>query len=237
MTIREDSVAAHDVNQHVRGGSIPASSLHFWHDEHRFAQDLVERFHYSRRWPSNVQSVTVAHVAGGLFGNKGDAVGAVVFTIPGTRWRFPVWELARLVRADAPIALSALVAAGVRRCRKQGGHLLVSFADRTHGHHGGIYQACGWAYAGLRKPARDAVIHNGVLVPCRTANHKWGSNSPKRLAERGIIVEPHYDDGKHLYWLALTPTGATWAQTLGLAKQSYPKRTAAVPSWFERGED
>lgn len=224
---REDSVAAHDVNQHVRGGSIPASSLHFWHDEPRFAQELVERFHYSRRWPSNVQSVTVAHVSGGLFGNKGDAVGAVVFTIPGTRWRVPVWELARLVRGEQPIALSALVAAGVRRCRKQGAHLLVSFADRTHGHHGGIYQACGWRYAGVRDRRMDGVMYQGRFIGGRAANHKWGTQSPKKLAEMGVVVEPHYDEGKHLYFLALTSTGREWSQTLGLTEQSYPKREAA----------
>lgn len=229
---REDSVAAHDVNQHVRGGSIPASSLHFWHDEPRFAQELVERFHYSRRWPSNVQSVTVAHVSGGLFGNKGDAVGAVVFTIPGTRWRVPVWELARLVRGEQPIALSALVAAGVRRCRKQGAHLLVSFADRTHGHHGGIYQACGWAYNGLRKQRIEGVILGGEYIPQRNCRHKFGSSlSTVAVIEReskrlGLEFVPKFDEGKHLYWLALTPTGAKWARSLQLAQMPYPKKDA-----------
>lgn len=208
------------------GGSIPASSLHFWHDEHNYAQDLVERFHYSRRWPSNVQSVTVAHADGGLFGNKGDAVGAVVFSIPGTRWRFPVWELSRLVRGSVPIALSALVAAGVRRCRKQGAHLLVSFADRTHGHHGGIYQACGWAYAGLRDRHMDGVTVGGVFVPGRSANSRWGTRSPQKLAAMGVVAEPHYDEGKHLYWLAVSPTGRQWAQALWLGSVAYPKAAA-----------
>ena len=226
MVMCEDGVAAHGVSQHDRGGSIPASSLHFWHDEHMYAQGLVERFHYSRRWPSNVQSVTVAHVDGGLFGNKGDAVGAVVFSIPGTRWRHPVWELSRLVRGDAKIVLSALVAAGVRRCRRQGAHLLVSFADATQGHHGGIYQACGWAYNGKRDAGMDGVVVGGVFVPGRSANSRWGTRSPERLAGKGVTATAHYDDGKHLYWKSLTKTGAEWADALELKRVAYPKPTA-----------
>src|SRR5688572_4958593 len=95
-----DSVAAHGELPVHKSGSIPASTLHFWFGEHADAMDLVERFHYSHRWPSNVQMVATAHTAGGLFGNKGECVAAVVFSIPGTRWSEDVLELSRLVRRD-----------------------------------------------------------------------------------------------------------------------------------------
>lgn len=202
---------------------------HFWFNESDEASSLVTRFHYSRRWPSNVQLVVTAHVSGGLFGTKGPAVAAVVFSIPGTRWRYPVWELSRLVRADGlTLPLSKLVARGVKRCREMGAHLLVSFADATQGHHGGVYQACGWHYGGQREPRMDGLLVRGAFVPGRVANHRWGTQSPAKLADMGVDVVPHYDMGKHLYWKALDATGETWAHDLRLRTLAYPKpaRTA-----------
>lgn len=75
MGSREESVKAHGGTPSHKSGSIPASSLHYWLNESAAAEDLVKRFHYSRRWPSNVQLVMTAHRDGGLFGNKGDARG------------------------------------------------------------------------------------------------------------------------------------------------------------------
>jgi hypothetical protein len=210
-----DSVTAHGGCQPDRGGSIPASTLHLWIGETDAATDLVKTYHYSRRWPSNIQFVMTAHEAGGLFGNKGDALAAVVYSIPGARWRFPVLELCRLVRRDdAKVPLSWLIARSVAALKKRGAHLLVSFADAQQGHHGGVYKASNWNYYGMRKAAREGVIVGGVFVPCRTANHRWGTNSPAKLVEMGIDATPKYDEGKHLYWLALTKQGQAWADEL-----------------------
>lgn len=206
-------------------GSIPASTLHYWFGNNDEAVQLVERFHYSKRWPSNVQQVMTAHEAGGLFGNRGRAVAAVVYSIPPTRWSEDVWELARLVRRDDVLCqLSAIVAASVRRLKRiDTPGLLVSFADWTQMHHGGIYQACGWSYHGKRAEAMDGVIIDGQFVPGRSANSAYGTRSPRRLKERGITAEAHWDAGKHLYWLALNPNGLAKAERIGLDSTSYPK--------------
>jgi hypothetical protein len=219
---------AHNEKPSRKSGSIPASSLHFWVNETDAAMDLVERFHYSGRWPSNVQLVMTAHLAGGLFGNKGDAVAAVVYSIPGTRWSVPVWELSRLVRTDNRLPLSALVAASVRKLKRMDTPgVMVSFADWTQKHHGGVYQACGWHYTGLRGRRMDGVIVDGEFTPGRSANSRCGTQSPSRLKERGIEAEPHYDEGKHLYWLAWGE-GIQTAEGLGLESLPYPKPRRAA---------
>ena len=220
----EGSVKAHSGHQSTGGGSIPAPSLHYWFGETEEAQWLVEKFHYSKRWPSNVQFIVTAHLDGGLFGNKGEAVGAVVYSIPPTRWSVPVLELSRLVRADsARFQLSALVGMSVRRLRRSGDvNILVSFADWTQGHHGGIYQACGWKYNGQRDRAMDGLVIDGEFVPGRGANNRFGTRSPALLKERGIEAEPHWDEGKHLYWLAWGE-GLKTAADVGLKSVPYPK--------------
>jgi len=39
----------------------------------------------------------------------------------------------------------------------------------------------------------------------------------------GRVIEPHYDEGKHLYWRALSKSGQRKAQELKLATMPYPK--------------
>lgn len=209
-----------------RGGATPTPTLTFAFGRDREAAELVEKFHYSRRVPSNVQLICTAHLPGGLFGRDGEAVAAAYFTIPGTRWGEPVMELARLVRKNGDkFPLSKLVGFAVRRMRTLT-DLLVSFADKTQGHTGYIYQACGWNYDGARERRMDGVVWGGHFIAGRACNHQWGTRSPRLLAERGIVVEPHYDEGKHLYWLALSDAGEAKAGRLGLKREKYPKGVA-----------
>jgi len=231
MTKRVGSVKAHGGYQPDGGGSIPAPTLHYRIDSASDeAEALVKNYHYSQRWPGNVQLVMTAHVDGGLFGNRGQAVAAVVYSSPPTRWSESVMELSRLVRHPLfTVSLSALIAASVRAIRKKGlVDLLVSFADVQQGHHGGVYQASGWSYTGCREPAMEGVIVDGQFVPGRSANAKYGTRSPARLAERGITAEAKWDEGKHLYWKAVTETGRAKAATLKLEALAYPKPDVAA---------
>ena len=220
----DDSVnGSTDAAHASRGGSIPASSLFWHHGETETACAMVCKHHYSRRAPSNIQHVTTAHLSGGLFGDKGEAVAAVIFSIPGTRWSVNVLELSRLVRVpSAKVPLSAMVSAAVRRIAKKNlTDLLVSFADRTQGHEGYVYRACGWSWSGTRERRMDGVIVDGVFVPGRSANSRWGTRSPSKLADLGVIAEPHYDEGKHIYWKALTPKGEREAEVVGLERKEW----------------
>ncbi len=205
------------------GGSIPASSLHFLGGQRAEAEALVLGYHYSKRTPANVQFIGSLHLPGGLFGDQGECVAAAFFSIPPTRWSEPVLELTRLVRKDKTVPLSLLIRLSLKALKRKGADLVVSFADETQGHKGYVYRACNWAYDGCRERRKDGVIVDGTFCPGRTCNNLWGTQSPDKLREMFPCktIEPHYDEGKHLYWRALGRRGAAKAQRLSLKSIPY----------------
>ena len=192
------------------------------------ACDLVMKFHYSRRIPANIQLVATLHEPGGLFGDCGQAKAACIFCVPAAKRREEVWELARLVACpDFEGSLSSLIAFAARHAKKRI-DLLVSFADVRQGHHGGIYQASSWKYAEKRKPSTEGIMVNGKFIPDRTCNHLWGTRSPEKLRKRlNVEVSRQFDEGKHLYWRALSRSGKKKAGRLGLGDLPYPKDSRA----------
>ncbi len=192
------------------------------------ARDLIEKHHYSKRWPGNVQCVGSWHDSGGLFGDYGPIIAACVFSIPPTRWSENVLELSRLCRVpNARPQLSGLISMTAKFVKKsKGASLLVSFADRTHDHHGGVYQASSWSYDGCRDRRMDGLCVDGEFVAGRSANSRWGTRSPTKLRNQigdHHEIIPHYDEGKHLYWKPLDREGKRMAGRLGLKSISYPK--------------
>lgn len=191
---------------------------------------LVRQFHYSRRMPQNILHCYAIRSAGGLFGDKGDVLAGVIFSHPPTRWSEQLAELSRLVRhPDCDVPLSKLIAFSCHWLKLAKRPLLVSFADKTQGHHGGIYQACGWNYDGCRDRRMDGLLIDGRFIPGRTCNHTFGTQSPDKVRELhpNKSIEPHYDEGKHLYWKPLMVAGRTMAKRLGLKAIPYPKPNAA----------
>ena len=150
-------------------------------------------------------------------------VAACFFSIPPTRWSERVIELSRLVRVDGiRVPLTMLISLCLKEVRKRF-DLVVSFADVMNDHHGGIYQACSWRYHGFRKASPDGCMVNGVFVPARTCYGRYGTRSIKKLKETMIDVEYHWNEGKHLYWKALTDEGWDKADRLQLESNDYPK--------------
>lgn len=193
---------------------------------------LVRDHHYSRRMPGNIQHCYAIRVSGGLFGDNGEPIAGVIFSIPGTRWSEELLELTRLVRRpDCDVPLSKLISFACHWLKISRRPLVVSFADRTQGHHGGIYQATGWNYDGCRERRMDGILVDGVFKPGRSCNSMWGTRSPHRLRELlpSRSIEPHYDEGKHLYWKPLMVAGRTMAKRLGLKDAAYPKPNATGP--------
>lgn len=188
---------------------------------------LVRKYHYAGRLPAAayIRACATLHIRGGLFDEDGggEPVAAVVFNIPAAQWKEEVWELGRLVKKpgfDFPLTrLIGLAMKGISKLTD----LVISYADWTQNHHGGIYQAASWKYDGKRDPVEIGVIINGEKVHGRTANHRYGTRSRTKLAEFGIIAEPLMDDGKHLYWRALSRSGQAKAERLGLKQTAYPK--------------
>lgn len=193
---------------------------------------LVMKYHYSKRPPANIQIVGSWHEDGGLFGDRGDCVAACFFSIPPTRWKEDVLELSRLVRRDdIKQPLTGLIAETCRWIKKRKlADLVVSFADNTQGHHGGIYQASSWNFDGMRDRQNDGLIINGKFCPGRTLNSNYGTRSADKLKSLypQWEIEKHWDEGKYLYWKAITNSGKKKAERLGLKQMTYPKPQAVI---------
>ena len=214
------------------GGAIPAPSLHFRTGRRQEAEAMVLTYHYSRRVPSNVQMVGSLHLDGGLFGGDGPMVAAAFWSIPPTRWAEQVIELTRLVRGDDRVPLTFLVAKCTKELKRKGHDLLVSFADRTQGHEGFVYRASNWNYAGCRERANDGMLIDGAFHPGRTCNSLFGTRSLDKLRQMfpHKRIEPHYDEGKHCYWLALGKRGEAKAARLGLTHNAGINRSREAAS-------
>jgi hypothetical protein len=204
------------------GGAIPASSLHFRTGRRQEAEELVLKYHYSKRLPSNVQMIGSLHLDGGLFGGDGPIVAAAFWSIPPTRWSESVLELTRLVRGEYKVPLTFLISRCVKELKRRGYDLLVSFADRTQGHEGYVYRASNWNYAGCRGRTNDGMMIDGVFYPGRTCNSLFGTRSLDKLRQMfpNKTIEPHFDEGKHCYWLALGKRGEEKAARLGLTREA-----------------
>jgi hypothetical protein len=194
------------------------------------ARDLIAKYHYSHREKSCPIAVGV------LAASRPDlppiVVAACVFTISTAKWSIPVAELQRLVRhPDYRPPLTMLISRTVRvlKCRTNCPAVAISYADATHGHHGGVYQAASWNYSCQRPVANDGLTINGSFVPGRSCNATWGTRSAGKLARLhpDWAIAPHYDMGKHLYWIPLNKTGQQAADTLGLKRMPYPKPNPA----------
>lgn len=184
------------------------------------AHALVEKFHYSGRAVKNSSIVVVASF-------DSEVLAACFFFSPAARWKEPVLELCRLVRHPLfpEVSLSTLISVGAKVCKKAGHTLLVSFADSTNGHHGGVYQAASWSYHGLRPTRCDGFYINGVFKPRRSCNELYGTSgfSALKAALPDADIVQHFDTGKHLYWKALNKNGVRKAERLGLIAAPYPK--------------
>lgn len=189
------------------------------------ASRLAAAYHYAGKLPAaaSIRACLTWHLPGGLFDMGGPAIAAVVFNIPSAQWKEEVWELGRLIRWNGECPpLTKLISQALKIVAKDI-DLIISYADWTQTHHGGIYQAASWQYNGKRKACEIGVVINGIPIHGRNANHRFGTRSRSKLAARGIEAEPLMDEGKHLYWRALSKSGEAKAARLGLGCLPYPK--------------
>jgi hypothetical protein len=196
------------------------STLQFRSDVCDAGRDLVLRYHYSKTFHPVYVIMGTAH-------KNGECIAACCFRTPPAKWKYPVLELARLVRKEgAEVPLSWLISQTVRVVRAAAVYdLLVSYADKTHKHHGGIYQAASWFYSGDTGRQNDGLIVDGQFIAGRACNNMFGTRSATKL--RGMFpqrsFEIHWGEGKHLYWRPLTKKAEQAARELGLKKLPYPK--------------
>jgi hypothetical protein len=122
-------------------------------------------------------------------------------------------ELVRIALTKHEIAVSKIMAVAIRFLKKSqpGLRLIVSYADPEQGHHGGIYQACNWIYAGPSDKAIK-IFYKG----------KW---SHKKTVNDAGVDQTHLSKkvvaGKHKY---LMPLDKEMSDKIASLAKPYPKR-------------
>lgn len=98
---------------------------------------------------------------------------------------------------------------------------LLSYADPSQGHLGGIYQATGCLYTGLSDAMPLYDIGDGVKRHPRSLAHAFGSRSLKYLTDNGVEVKLVPQSAKHRYVYFLDKS---WQPRLKAAVLPYPKK-------------
>lgn len=191
---------------------------------------LVRDFHYSKRNAGLIHHAFAWRAPGGLFGETGEPMAAISYSQPVSR-NHPqdALELSRLVRRedfDKPI--SQFVAWSLRWLKANtAAPFVLSYADSTQGHHGGIYQACNFLYVG---PTTSGHIGyncpEGSFVHRRTCNSRFGTGGAVEMARIKPDWMPVYGKPKHLY---IFPLRKKWKPAdHGFTSHPYPKPNAVT---------
>ena len=194
---------------------------------HGAAKYAVENWHYSKTLPVGKMAKIGAW-------EDGKFIGAVIFAWGmnkdlGSPYGLKLGQCAELVRVALTkhqSEVSKILAIATRFLKKQspGLRILVSFADPSEGHHGGIYQANGWQYAGTSPPSVEWLLNGKRLNRRAYTGQQFGGGKssvagiPKRAIKRKV-------QGKHRYLMPLD--NEMKKQILPLAKP-YPKRAQSI---------
>jgi hypothetical protein len=177
---------------------------------------LLNQNHYIGSQCADPTYVFAWRREGGLFGDAGEPAAAALFAPSAARaWGARTIELTRLVRdSDVTEPLTSFLSACVKFISsRQRFDLIVSYADPSAGHHGGIYQAASWIYVGMSKGKMQWINKNN------------GKRSSQRSFDQSSYCETEGWEriktcGKHIYVCPLTK-----AQRKAWAPKSlaYPK--------------
>ena len=207
---------------------------------HKAAKYAVEHWHYSERLPAG-KSVKVGVWENGTF------IGVVMFGMGsgnatsgkqyGLNKTHDVAELTRVALNAHKTPVSRIIAIAIKMLMKQSPEirLLISFADEMgQGHHGGIYQAGNWLYAG-------AFVGDGGFKIFGKPMHTRSVHSKgwkQQLSWLQANVDPNcvkMATKKHRY---LMPLDKEMKEQIEELRQPYPKRekqAMAVPAVQRRG--
>ena len=199
---------------------------------HEAAKYAVEHWHYSRSLP------TPPLVKVGVW-EADRFIGCVLFSRGannniGKAYGLGATEVAELTRValakhETPVSRIVSIAVRFLFLSSPGLRLIVSYADPSHQHHGGIYQAAGWVYVGRSADSTeyigpDGKQWHGRMVSASGRKLVYGlTRSVWRHDQCTAVIVP----GKHKYVLALD--AEMRARILPLALP-YPKRASEASS-------
>lgn len=185
---------------------------------HEAAKFAVENWHYSEVLPAGK-----LFKVGAWEGEK--FIGAVIFSYgannnigkPYGLQQTQVCELVRVALRSHEWPVSRIMRFALKMLceHNTGTRLCVSYADPLQGHHGGVYQATGWVYAGASQAQRE-VMHNGKVMHKRTANALFGTI-------KGMEKSPVMWKHKYLY-----PLDEDMKRKIEPLRKPYPKRAGSI---------
>jgi len=189
---------------------------------HAAAKYAVEKWHYSGTLPVGKSVKT------GVW-EDGQFIGCVIFAYgansnigkPFGLAQQEICELVRVALAPHGNTVTRIVSVAIKFLQKlcAGIRAIVSYADTSQGHHGGIYQGGNWSFLGT-SPGTTEYLLNGRW--CHAMQIQTYIRSGKVSGYKGL---PKQQSGsKYKYLMPLD--AAMRAQILPLAKP-YPKRTRA----------
>jgi hypothetical protein len=189
------------------------------------ARFACSRWHYSRTMPAN-KSARI-----GVWEGE-DFKGAIIFGLgaspslgkPYGLGIFEICELTRIALREHCHPVSQMMAIAIRMIKAgfPGLRLIVSFADQHQGHHGGIYQATNWLYAGETASAKMIELPDGKLAdPRRFNGHGHNKAKPIPSGSREIRTPPKYR--------YLMPLDRKMRRQIEPLRFPYPKRASELP--------
>ncbi len=192
------------------------------HDAAKFA---CEHWHYSRCVPMPpIVRIGVwedSKFVGVVLFNRGACMNlGKPFGLSQTQ----VCELVRIALRQHATPVSRIIRIALRMLKKSqpGLRLVVSFADPHEGHHGGVYQASGWVFAGATKPERKYMV-DGRIVHRRVYEGKQFGNAAPQLPAN---AKPYVAEPKYRY---LMPLDDGMREFVSKLSKPYPKRQSAHP--------
>jgi len=188
------------------------------------AKYACEHWHYSK-------TVPVGKLVKIGAWEEGEFIGVVLFALGmnknlGSPYGLQIGECCELVRIamrQHKTHISRILSIALKFLKEKcpGIRMIVSFADPTAGHHGGIYQATNWIYSG--DSAKNFEYRIGDKRLNKRAYTGVGFDSPRMaIPKNAVRVNVQ---GKHRYLYPLDD--AMRKQILPLSKP-YPKRAGSI---------
>lgn len=192
---------------------------------HEAAKYACEHWHYSK-------SIPVPPLVKIGVWEHGKFIGVVIFSrgassnllSPYNLTQSEGCELTRiaLTKHDSPVSRIIKLALQFLKRNSPELRLIVSFADPQYGHHGGVYQAGNWIFAGNTSTSKE-YWHNGKRLHSRQVSEKgWNiQQGVKRKTVRPSECKIISTTGKHRYLMPLDSEMRAKIQPLS---KPYPKR-------------
>lgn len=196
---------------------------------HEAARYAVENWHYSEVLP------VPPLVKVGAWEN-GKFIGVVIFSRGANNNLLKPFgltcvegcELTRVALTQHKTPVSRIIRMAMMFLKKNSPslRLIVSFADPSEGHHGGIYQAGNWVYTGRRPPTTEFLAPDGKQWHGRMVSKdgRIKVQGKYRSCWKTSQCTPVEKQGKHRYLMPLD--NEMRKQIIPLAKP-YPKRASS----------